>query len=163
MRVLNRIALAMVLISVSLAPPVVAQGGGEVLTNESVIQMVVGKVPRDLIVSKIKSTKSTFDLSPDGLIKLSTGKVPSDMMKLMMNTQAAASGTVKETLTNDGVIKMVVGGLSREIIIAKIQMSKPGYDLTTTGLLDLSKNKVSEEVQKAMLASSSGTPPKPGV
>jgi hypothetical protein len=162
MRVLTRVTVAMALLFTPLASRAVAQaGGGEVLNNESIIQMVAGKVPKDLIVSKIKSTKSTFDLSPDGLIKLSTGKVSSDMIKLMMTTQGAASGSAKETLTNDGVIKMVAGGLSREIIIAKIQMSKPGYDLTTSGLLDLSKNKVSEEVQKAMLASSSGTPPKP--
>ena len=161
MRVFNRVAIATILVCAPLASRAVAQAGGEVLTKESVIQMVAGKVPKDLIVSKIKSTKSTFDLSPDGLIKLSTGKVSSDLLKLMMNTQAAASGTTKETLTNDGVIKMVAGGLSRDIIITKIQMSKPGYDLTTTGLLDLSKNRVSEDVQKAMLASASGTPPKP--
>ncbi len=161
MRLINRIALIMVVLSFPLASRAVAQAGGEVLTNESIIQMVAGKVPKDLIVSKIKATKSSYDLSPDGLIKLSTGKVSSDMMKLMMTTQAAASGATKETLTNDGVIKMVAGGLSREIIVAKIQMSKPGYDLTTAGLLDLSKNRVSEDVQKAMLASASGTPPKP--
>jgi len=161
MRAINRIALTMVLFSLALASPAAAQGSSEVLTNESIIQMVAGKVPKDLIVSKIKSTKSTFDLSPDGLIKLNTGKVPSDMMKLMMDTQANATGTVKETLTNDGVIKMVAGGLSRDIIIGKIHMSKPGYDLTTNGLLDLSKNKVSEAVQKAMLDASSNPPPKP--
>jgi hypothetical protein len=144
-----------------LAPLSRAAAQGEVLNNESILQMIAGKVPKDLIVSKIKTTKSAFDLSPAGLIKLYVGKVNSDVMKLMMTTTATASGTNKETLTNDGIIKMVAGGLSKDIIVAKINMSKPGYDLTTNGLLDLTKNKVSEDVQKAMMASAAGTPPKP--
>ena len=144
-----------------LAPLSRAAAQGEVLTNESILQMIAGKVPKDLIVSKIKTTKSAFDLSPEGLVKLNTGKVNSDVMKLMMTTTATASGTNKETLGNDGIIKMVVGGLSKDVIVAKINMSKPGYDLTTTGLLELTKNKVSEDVQKAMMASAAGTPPKP--
>ncbi len=144
-----------------LAPLSRAAAQGEVLTNESVLQMIAGKVPKDLIVSKIKTTKSTFDLSPEGLIKLNTGKVNSDVLKLMMTTSATAGGASKETLGNDGIIKMVVGGLSKDVIVTKINMSKPGYDLTTTGLLELTKNKVSEDVQKAMMASAAGTPPKP--
>jgi len=158
-----RSTLRVIAATILLLAPVsrAAAQGGEVLNNESILSMIAGKVPKDLIVSKIKTTKSAFDLSPDGLIKLNVGKVNSDVMKLMMTTSAAASGTNKETLGNDGIIKMVAGGLSKEIIVAKINMSKPGYDLTTNGLLDLTKNKVSEDVQKAMMASAAGTPPKP--
>ena len=116
--------------------------------------------PKDVIIAKIKGTKSNFDVSPTGLITLSTGKASSETMKLIMTTVAATTAP-KQTLDNDGVIKMVAGGLSKEIIVAKIQMSKPGYDLTTTGLLNLNKNKVNEDVQKAMMASTSGTPAKP--
>lgn len=161
MRITRHGALALAMLLTPLASRAAAQAGAEVLTNESITQMVAGKVPKDLIVTKIKTTKSNFDLSPEGLIALSTGKVSSDVMKLMLTTSAGASGAVKPTLTNEGVIKMVAGGLSRDIITTKIQLSKPGYDLTTNGLLDLNKNKVSEDVQKAMMASASGTPAKP--
>lgn len=140
--------------------PLTRAAAQEVLTNESIVQMIAGKVPKDVIIAKIKGTKSNFDVSPTGLITLSTGKASSETMKLIMTTVAATTAP-KQTLDNDGVIKMVAGGLSKEIIVAKIQMSKPGYDLTTTGLLNLNKNKVNEDVQKAMMASTSGTPAKP--
>ena len=160
MRYPLRAVAALTLLLAPIASRASAQAGAEVLNNESIISMVTGKVAKDLIVSKIKSTKSTFDLSPEGLIKLNTAKVSSDVIKLMLTTAGAANGN-KETLTNEGIIKMAVGGLSRDVIVTKISLSKPGYDLTTNGLLDLTKNKVSTDVQKAMMASASGAPVKP--
>jgi hypothetical protein len=160
MRLTHRGALALALFLVPLASRASAQAGGEVLTNQSIIDLVAGKVPGDLIVAKIKGTKGNYDVSPEGLIALSTGKVSTDNIRLILTTNAA-SAREKPVLTNEGVIKMVSGGLSKAIIIAKVQNSKPGYDMTTSGLLDLNKNKVSEDVQKAMMASASGTPAKP--
>jgi hypothetical protein len=151
-------AAAVVITAVSVAGRASAQG--EVLTNQSIIDMVAGKVPGDLIVAKIKGTKGNYDVSPEGLIALNAGRVSSDNIKLIMTT-SAASAKEKPALTNDGVIKMVNGGLSKAIIIAKIQISKPGYDMTTSGLLNLNKNKVSEDVQKAMLNAGNPAPPKP--
>lgn len=144
-----------------LMPSAVAQAGGaEVLTNESVVQMIAGKVPKDLIVTKIRTTKSEFDVTAAGLISLNTSKVPSDIMKMMLNAAAGTSGKdARETLTNDAIIRMVSGGLSKDIIVTKIQMSKPDYDLTTSGIINLNQNKVSQDVVKAMMASTSGAPP----
>ena len=136
----------------------VAAQAGEVLTNESIVQMVTGKVPKDLIVTKIRTTKSTFDVSAAGLISLNTAKIPSDIIKMMMNA-AAGSKDVKETLTNDAVIRMVSGQLSRDIIVTKIQMSRPDFDLTTNGIINLNQNKVSQDVVKAMMAATSSPPP----
>lgn len=150
--------LAPLSLATGLASSVAAQG--EVLTNESIVQMVTGKVPKDLIVTKIRTTKSTFDVSAAGLISLNTAKIPSDIIKMMMN--AAAGTSAKETLTNDAVIRMVSGQLSRDIIVTKIQMSKPDFDLTTNGIINLNQNKVSQDVVKAMMAATSGpaaTPP----
>ncbi|MGH7524478.1 MAG: hypothetical protein ACREK8_09240 [Gemmatimonadales bacterium] len=140
-----------------------AQAGGgaaaEVLTNESVISMVTAKVPKSLIVTKVQNTKSTFDITPSGLLQLNNGKVSGDVIKMMMTAAGNAKGAPKETLTNDDVIKMVAGGLSKDIILAKVQMSKPDYDLTTSGIINLNQNKVSQDVVKAMMAASSSTPP----
>jgi hypothetical protein len=143
----------------ALAPRAAAQAG-EVLTNESIVQMITGKVPKDLIVTKIRTTKSTFDVSSAGLISLNTSKVPSDIMKMMMNA-AAAGKDAKETLTNDAVIRMVNGQLSKDIIVTKIQMSRPDFDLTTSGIINLNQNKVSQDVVKAMMSATSTPAPPP--
>jgi len=158
----NAVAALLLAGSLSLTPALAprAAAQAEVLTNESVIQMVVGKVPKDLITTKIRTTKSTFDITPSGLISLNTSKVSGDLIKMMM-TAASTTGAGKETLTNDAIVQMVNGQLSKDIIVTKIQMSKPNYDLTTNGIISLNTNKVSQEVVKAMMASAAGTPPKP--
>lgn len=136
--------------------------GGEVLTNESVIQMVAGKVPKDLIMSKIRSTKSTYDITPSGLITLNLNKVPTDIVKTMLlSTTSGPKDAGKEALNNEGVIKMVQGQLPKDIIVTKIQTSRADYDLTTNGIINLNQNKVPQDVVKAMMAATSGTPTTP--
>jgi hypothetical protein len=159
------VAALLLLAPLALAPGLAATAAaqaGEVLTNESIVQMVTGRVPKDLIVTKIRTTKSTFDVSAAGLISLNTSKIPSDIIKMMMNA-AAGSKEAKETLTNDAVIRMVSGQLSKDIIVTKIQMSRPDFDLTTNGIINLNQNKVSQDVVKAMMAASSSpaAPPPP--
>jgi len=151
---IGRTALALSLL-LPIGGAAYAQGGGaaaEVLTNESVISMFTAKVPKSLIVTKVQNTKSNFDVTPSGLLQLNNGKVPNDVIKMMMTAADKAAGTTKETLDNDDIIKMVAGGLSKDVILAKVQMSKPNYDLTANGLIDLNKNKVSQDVVKAMMA-----------
>lgn len=140
-----------------------AQAGnaaGEVLNNESITQMVVGKVPKDIILTKIRTTKNAFDLSPTGLVGLHANKVGDDVVKVMM--QSGPAGAAKESLNNDAVIQMVNGLVSKEIIIVKVQASRADYDLSTNGIIKLNQNKVSQDVLKAMMAASSGSaaPPK---
>lgn len=59
-------------------------GPAELLTNESVIRMVQGQVPRKLMIAKIRSTNSAFDVSSAGLVKLDLNKVPEEVIKAMM-------------------------------------------------------------------------------
>lgn len=160
--VANSLLVASCLVVAS-APAAIAQGAGgvgEVLTNESVTQMVDGKVPRDLILTKIRTTKGAFDLTPTGLVGLHGSKVPDDIVKAMM--QAAPSGAPKEALNNDAIIQMVNGLVSKDIILLKIQASRGDYDLTTNGIIKLNQSKVSQDVIKAMMSSTSApTPPAP--
>ena len=163
------VAAFLLLAPLALAPGFAASAAaqaGEVLTNESIVQMVTGKVPKDLIVTKIRTTKSTFDVSAVGLISLNIAKILSDAIKTMMNAAAGTGGKdAKETLTNDAVIRMVSGQLSKDIIVTKIHMSRPDFDLTTNGIINLNQNKVSQDVVKAMMAATSGPaapPPPPG-
>lgn len=59
-----------------------------------------------------------------------------------------------EVLTNDQIITMTKGGLGDEIILGKIKVSSGQYDLSTTGLLRLKTEGVSQAVIKAMLEAS---------
>jgi len=59
-----------------------------------------------------------------------------------------------EVLTNDAIITMTKGGLGDEIILGKIKVSSGQYDLSTTGLLRLKTEGVSDTVIKAMLEAS---------
>lgn len=56
----------------------------DALTNQSVMDMVAAKLPSDIIVTKIQTSKTNFDLSTDALVKLNQGGVPSDVVKAMI-------------------------------------------------------------------------------
>ncbi|MES2306799.1 MAG: hypothetical protein V4558_14950 [Gemmatimonadota bacterium] len=57
----------------------------QALSNQSVIDMVVGKLPKDLILQKMKSSPAAYDVSPTGLVKLNEAKVPKEIIKLMLS------------------------------------------------------------------------------
>lgn len=65
----------------------------EVLTNQTVVDMVNAKLPTDLIVTKIQTSQTNFDLSTEALVKLSQSSVPSEVIKAMMQKNAAADTT----------------------------------------------------------------------
>lgn len=57
----------------------------EVLTNESVVQMLTGKFPKDLMLLKIRNSPPGVDLSPEGLVYPTSRKVHQDLLKAMMS------------------------------------------------------------------------------
>ena len=56
----------------------------EVVTNQTVVDMVDAKLPSDLIITKIQTAQTNFDLSTSALVKLNEKGVPSDVIKAMM-------------------------------------------------------------------------------
>jgi hypothetical protein len=134
-----------------------AQAAPEVLTNDSVVQMVVGKVPKNLILTKIQSTKNSFDISASGLVALYTSRVQTDLIKAIL----AAAAPSKEVLTNDSVVNMVANKLPKDLVITKIQTTTPGFDVSTAGLVSLTQNKISQDIQTAMFAASAKSTPAP--
>jgi hypothetical protein len=132
-----------------------AQGaGGEVLTNQTVIQMVTAKLASDVIMAKIQSTKHNFDLTSAGIIGLHTNKVPKNVIKAML---AAPGSTQKEVLTNQDVIQLVTAKVPNDVIMVKIQSGKTNFDTTTDGLVSLNTNKVPKDIIKAMMVSGGGS------
>ena len=134
------------------------QASTEVLNNDGVVQMLNGKVPKNLIVTKIQSTKTAFDVTPRGLVALNAGKVPADIIKLMMKASVPDS---KEVLTNDDVIYMMTAKLPHDIILAKVQATSARFDLTAGALVSLNQNKVPQDVMKAMMAAPAPAAPAP--
>ncbi|HEX8314982.1 MAG TPA: hypothetical protein VF609_08315 [Flavisolibacter sp.] len=62
-----------------------------------------------------------------------------------------ASSAQKEVLTNKSVLDLHKAGLTNETIISKIQSSTCKFDMSTTGLIQLKKQKLSDEVIHAMV------------
>ena len=59
--------------------------GTETLTNQSIIDLSSAGLDKDLIISKIQTAQTSFDLSTNGLIALKKSKVDNDIIKAMMN------------------------------------------------------------------------------
>ena len=130
---------------------------GEVLSNASVVNMIAGKVSKDLILTKIRGTKSGFDVTAAGLVRLHQSKVPQDVIIAMMAASsdtklAVPSKDPPEILTNNEVVQMVMGNLPRPLIIEKIRVTKARFDVTSEGLVSLQTSRVPDEVVKAMMA-----------
>ena len=136
-----------------------AQGApaAEVLTNTSVVKMLEAKVAKDIILTKIRTTRTNFDVTAAGLVRLQQSKVAADYMKAMMlaatDTKMAVPITgPAEVLTNTEVVAMITGQVPKAIILEKIRNTKAKYDLSTEGTITLTTNKVPQDVVKAMMA-----------
>jgi Tetratricopeptide repeat len=127
-----------------------AQAAPQVLSNDDVVQMVVGKVAKNLILTMIQTDKNSFDISANGLVALYTSRVPSDLIKAMF----AAAAPSKEVLTNDAVVNMVASQLPKDLVITKIQTTAPGFDVSPGGLVSLRQSKVPKDIVDAMYAAS---------
>jgi hypothetical protein len=97
---MRRFALAALLLCVSLR---LQAQDPEILTNKAVIDMVVGKLPKDLIMLKVKGSKAAYDVSSSGLVALNAAKVPKEIIKVMMEfptglvARSAPEPAVEET------------------------------------------------------------------
>lgn len=63
------------------------------ITNQTVLDMVAAKLPADLIVTKIQTSQTNFDLSTDALVRLTQGGVPADVIKAMMQKSSSAAAS----------------------------------------------------------------------
>ena len=88
----------------------------ETLTNQNIISLTTAKVSKDIIIQKVKSNPNQFDMSASALISLKTSKVSDMVVEEML---LAANNL--PLVTNKDVIDMHQGGVSRDIIIKKIQ------------------------------------------
>jgi hypothetical protein len=118
-----RVLLILVLVAaVGLSLPGATSLAQEVLTNDSVIQMIKAGLPEAVVIGKIKSTATKFDLKTDSLVSLKKAGVSDKVLEAMV---AAGSGSAPATgampappapamaagaLKNTDVIYQLVGG-----------------------------------------------------
>ncbi|MBA3693146.1 MAG: hypothetical protein H0W77_06865, partial [Acidobacteria bacterium] len=69
----------------------IAQAQDETMTNEEVISLTKAGLNKSLIVDKIRTSKSKFDLSTDALIKLKKAGVDDDVVAEMLRTKGGAT------------------------------------------------------------------------
>lgn len=68
----------------------------EVLTNNTIIKMVNAKLSENIIINKIRGSKTDFDLSIDGLIKLKQAGISDNIINAMQNPQSQQPYTEKD-------------------------------------------------------------------
>lgn len=86
----------------------------EVMTNDEVITLTKAGLSSGLIVNKIRTSKTNFDLSTDSLIKLKSAGVGDDIVTAMLEaksgkTAAVASGQAANGDPNDPMSKKTYG------------------------------------------------------
>ena len=115
---------------------------------------------RKYTLGTINSARPGFDLSSDGLISLVGFKVDQSIVKLMLQVadNARHSGTapatlvgLDEVLTNEIVVRMLTSKVPKQVILAKIQISRSTFDVSASGLVSLNTSKVPDDVIKAMM------------
>ncbi len=57
----------------------------EILTNDSIIQLVKAGIDEDAIISKVQESQHNFDLSVQGMVALKQGGVSDRLMRFLMN------------------------------------------------------------------------------
>ena len=73
-----------------------AQSDGTILSNRSVIELVQDKLPEEVIIAKIQTSKTNFDVSTNGLVALNKAGVPASIIKAMMTP---ANNSISEKTT----------------------------------------------------------------
>jgi hypothetical protein len=78
------------------------QAKEEILTNDSIVQLLKAGLDEELIISKIQKTKYNFDLSTEGMIALSKAGASSRLIHFMMDPSKPPEAQKDTTTTATG-------------------------------------------------------------
>jgi hypothetical protein len=117
-----RVVPGMVLMAVlCLSLPAAVSLAQEVLTNESVIQMVKAGLPEAVVIAKIKSTATKFDLKTDSLVSLKKAGVSDKVLEAMV---AAGSPASAGTAPAPPAPALAAGALKTQDVVYQLVASK---------------------------------------
>jgi formylglycine-generating enzyme required for sulfatase activity len=85
MRRMLRSVLPITFVILAFHVPVMASGEEEVLTNDSIIEMVGMGLPEEIVLSKIKASKCDFDTSSEALMQLMKKGIKVKILKAMIS------------------------------------------------------------------------------
>src|SRR5687767_9214674 len=71
----------------------------DVLTNDEVISLAKAGLNGTIIVNKIRTSKSNFDMSTDALIKLKQAGISDEIVNAMLEAKAGKTVTAASTTT----------------------------------------------------------------
>lgn len=150
-----RVVLVVVLAAaVGLSLPGAVSLAQEVLTNDSVIQMVKAGLPEAVVVAKIKSSATKFDLKTDSLVNLKKAGVSDKVLEAMV---AAGSGSATTAMPAPPAPAVAAGALKNQDVIYQlvgekyIEMFPTAANLETNMAFFQSKSEVVLEGRKAKL------------
>lgn len=111
MKKLKVLSIFLVLIAFCFAASTQVLAQGEVMTNGEVISLVKAGLSKAIVINKIRTSKTDFDLSTDGLIKLKQAGIDDEIVTAMLeaksgktmvsSTTAAAGGNSSVSDPND--------------------------------------------------------------
>ena len=87
----SRLTFAVMVLSLVAVLSYSVPAQNEVLTNDEVVTLVKGGLASSIIIGKIRSSKTQFDMSTDALIKLKQAGVPDDIVTAMLEAKAGRS------------------------------------------------------------------------
>jgi hypothetical protein len=160
---MTRVVLTLILVAaVSLSLPGATSLAQEVLTNDSVIQMVKAGLPEAVVIAKIKSTSSKFDLKTDSLVSLKKAGVSDKVLEAMV---AAGSGAAPSTAAAaPPAPALAAGALKTQDVIYQlvagkyVEMFATSANLETNMAFFQSKSEVVLEGKKAQYRTSDKQP-----
>lgn len=96
----NRLTIILLLISFCFVANTKTFAQNDVMNNDEIISLVKAGLNSQIIVNKIRTSKSNFDLSTDGLIRLKKAGVSDEIVMAMQGTKGGAANTSTIAATN---------------------------------------------------------------
>jgi hypothetical protein len=98
-----------------------ASSNAELLTNNSIVEMVTAKLPEEVIITKIQTSPNNFDLSTPALADLNQKGVSAAIMKAMLTAPKAATPAAPPANTVQQASTAPAGGDQANSFIGKLK------------------------------------------
>ena len=160
-----RVVVTLILVAaVSLSLPGATSLAQEVLTNDSVIQMVKAGLPEAVVIAKIKSTSSKFDLKTDSLVSLKKAGISDKVLEAMVAAGSGAAPSTAAATPAPPAPALAAGALKTQDVIYQlvagkyVEMFATSANLETNMAFFQSKSEVVLEGKKAQYRTSEKQP-----
>ena len=154
MKRMRGVLVLFLVVAVSLSLPGATSLAQEVLTNDSVIQMVKAGLPEAIVIAKIKGTATKFDLKTDSLVSLKKAGVSDKVLEAMV-AAGSASAAPTTAMPAPPAPAVAAGALKNQDVIYQligdkyVEMFATSANLETNMAFFQSKSEVVLEGRKA--------------